>query len=400
MKLSNLRRGVAILGLSAFVVPCITTVDIAPNPIYRQGQSLAPREATEVTMRSEVVTMELFENRATVKAVFRLQNTGDKTEVLEVGFPTAAKAVEQPLKDGRVWDGPEDPGTIYNFAAQVDNKAVKADRKSLPKGAQAGPAGYRDWVCWQMQFAPQGKHVVTVTYEVETRDDAYVKPSPLAAREVSYILKTGRGWKGTIDSARVVVCLRDGLSLDQVEIATPKHEARDGNRLEWLFHDFEPDQDVFLRYRVYRNAKHAIQRLAPLLQGNGEEVDPEKLLQWAQNHEALDNHAIAAAAWAKLARMHTVQRGKATNRHITYQGLGNMPPGYHAARCYRLAGDEKQAQEWVRVTIKFVTKRLDKLDRLVRSATRRKKENLYVYERKALVAYTKMLEELRSWLKT
>src|SRR5262247_1268146 len=68
-----------------------TLPDVAPNPVPRAGETIAPRKATAVEMSAETVRIWLGEESAKIEASFVLRNTGAEKEDLEVGFPTAAQ---------------------------------------------------------------------------------------------------------------------------------------------------------------------------------------------------------------------------------------------------------------------------------------------------------------------
>ena len=149
--------------------------DVAPNPVPRSGETIAPRKPTAVEMSAETVRIWLQEDTAKIEASFVLRNTGTEKEDLEVGFPTAA----QPRN--YTWNSKEGmkvtewgPSTIENFQATVDGQAVKpAPKSSTEKNA------YQGWLCWLMSFDGGQKRDVKVSYTVHTRDDAYSEPGDL-----------------------------------------------------------------------------------------------------------------------------------------------------------------------------------------------------------------------------
>src|SRR6185436_3427715 len=152
-----------------------TLPDVAPNPVPRAGETIAPRKATAVEMSADTVRIWLQEDTAKIEASFVLRNTGTEKEELEVGFPTAA-----PPRNYR-WNAKEGmqvtewgPATIMDFTATVDGQAVKP----APKTATQKNA-YQGWLCWVMTFDGSQKRDVKVSYTVTTRDDNYSDPSCL-----------------------------------------------------------------------------------------------------------------------------------------------------------------------------------------------------------------------------
>ena len=364
--------------------------DIAPNPVHREGLTLAPRSSTAVAMRAELVEIELLPQLARVKATFEMENTG-AAEALEVGFPTAARPHKTPLAEGRrEVNFFQDSGTIYAFRAAVDGKAVTPTSKSLDRkklsAAEQKKVEHWHWLCWPMEFAKGQKRTVVVSYEVETDDFWYVDPSPLGAREVTYVLKTGKGWKDRIGSARIVLTFAKGLSADHVEKATPEPKTRGKDRIEWLLEDFEPDRDVFVRYRLYQDAKAAIAALAPRI-GKGED-DLQLEIDWAQNHESIGDFATAAAMYEKLA--HNEGPDKYSRLRFRHSGVGIAVYEYEAARCHGKSGNAAKRREWA-------TKGLDRVAKPLANLERREKR-LREYQKKQLAALRAMREELKGWV--
>lgn len=376
----------ALVALAA--VLAVGVPDVAPNPRHRSGMDLAPRDTTEVAMRAEVVEVTLHEAHADVAAVFVLVNTSDGEESLEVGFPTAAKPLARGIAEGlhdefALWDA----GSIYAFVAKVDGERVEAERKSVDEDDPRKE--HRDWICWPMHFAPRETMRVEVSYQVETKDALYVEPySPLQPREVTYVLKTGRGWKDTIGSARVLLRTAGTITLDHVERTSPQPTARTEDTLEWNFEDFEPDADVTVRYRLYRDAADAVARIAPQLEEHPNHA--ELVLDWAENQAALGNHAEAAAAFARIA---TWREKVGLVPKTVFARCYERPAEYQAARACRLAGDVDGARRWIAAAIEVVDQRLASArTSLAHASDARKPE----YESR-VATLEKLRAELRTW---
>lgn len=103
---------IAILAPSAFA-------DIAPPLQF--GQSLAPGDATKVAMTAEVVTITLLPEKALVRAVFSLKNTGEAEKLL-VGFPDTAPGSSY----GSMSGAPAGVGVrLRDFKARMDGAPVE-----------------------------------------------------------------------------------------------------------------------------------------------------------------------------------------------------------------------------------------------------------------------------------
>ena len=338
---------IAVLPLAVLT---LAAPDIAPNPRNRSAMDLAPdRASTEVAMRAEVVELVLHEDFAEVRAVFYMEHTGDEPETLEVGFPTEARPLVKSIRDGLghgyQFDG---GGVIYAFSASVDGVEVKAERKEVD--ADDPREVHRKWVCWPMTFKPKQKCRVEVRYEVETRDDFYLEQrTPLRTRELIYVLKTGGGWHDTIGSARILLRAGEGFGLDRVGPVDPVPTTKRKGEWEWLIEDFEPDKDIRVGYRVFRDSKHAVERLTAALEKQPD--DAVLILELAENNEVLGNHAAAAAGYARIADWSREKPGQPRFRlpRLVSSRLYNRSVAYLAARNYAAAGDLERAREpWAR----------------------------------------------------
>lgn len=352
-----------------------TLPDIAPNPVPRAGETLAPRAPTAVEMSAETVRIRLEEDSARIEASFTLLNTSAAKEELEVGFPTAAQPKDYRLssKEGMIvteWG----PAKIRDFTATVDGKDVKAKpAKSLAKDSYSG------WLCWAMTFEPNQKRTVEVGYTVNTRDDVYTAPSPLLNRQVTYILKTGAGWKGNIGEA-VIILEMEGMTEENIVRTAPEATEKTKSSWTWRLKDFEPTADIMVQYRFYAGAKDAVEKLEARLKKNG--ADVEALLDYAENLLAIEQPARAAEAFARLHDAEK-QEGRAIFRPRTeYQ-----PPAYRAARSYREAGKKAEARDWARRAIARIEEVRDREHEFtIRKSLRTSKENL-----------SKCIAECKAW---
>jgi tetratricopeptide (TPR) repeat protein len=352
------------LALLAFV-----PTDIAPNPRNRSALDLAPAEgeqATEIAMRAEVVELVLHEDYAEVRAVFDMQHTGSVTESLEVGFPTEATPIPRSVREGLDYSGGFDGGgTIYAFQAEVDGESIEAERKQVDEDDEREV--HRHWVCWPMEFAPGQRRRIEVRYEVETKDSMYLEPqTALQPRELIYVLKTGRGWKDTIGSARILLRAAEGFDLGRVDWTTPKPTLVREGEWEWRFEDFEPDQDIRVRYRVYKDAKEAVVRITAALVEQPDNA--VLLLDLADNRAALGQYAEAAELYARLAdwgRDEPPRRGGRQPKAVFHR-LYYPTAEFLAARNYAAAGQLELAREpWARRAVPILDKRIESLRRFV-----------------------------------
>lgn len=329
--------------------------DIAPNPRHRSGLAVGPRGTTEVAMRAEVVELTLHEDHAEVRAVFDLENTADAAQELEVGFPSEAFPIEAPVDAGLV-DGPSPffgSGTIYAFVAEVDGAPVRSDFKEVD--AADTRRVHRHWVCWPMTFAGRQQRRVEVRYQVETRDPYHVRPfNALESRELIYVLKTGAGWKDVIGKARIVLRCAPDMDFARVDTVSPAPTRKGEAEWEWRMESFEPDADVVVRYRAYRDAKDAIERTAAARRERPD--DAALLLDYALNQQALGEHKIAAEVFERLAALPT--RGILADKLLIARTY-TQPLGFLAAKSFAAAGLTDEARRLVGPALVAAKARLD-----------------------------------------
>src|SRR5262245_9726031 len=348
--------------------------DVAPNPVPRAGETLAPRKTTAIEMSGETVRIWLQEDTAKIEASFVLRNTAGEKEELEVGFPTAAQPKNYSWNSNEGMKVTEwGPSTSQNFTATVDGQEVKA----APKPG-IGKSAYQGWLCWAMAFDGNQKRDVKVSYTVNTRDDNYSEPSCLLNRQVTYILKTGAGWKGNIGEATIILDL-GGMGPDNIVRTAPEPTAKETSSWTWTMKDFEPNADILVQYRFYATAKEAVEKLEARLKKNGSDI--EALIDFAENLLAVEQPARAAEAFARL---HEAEMRE--GRHLFRARTEYQPPAYRAAKCYRDAGKMDEARAWAK-------KAADRLEAV-------SKENLFTvrkFLRTSPEKLAKAAQEGRAW---
>jgi hypothetical protein len=352
-----------------------TLPDVAPNPVPRAGETLAPRKTTAVEMSAETVHITLLEDTARIEASFTLLNTFSEKEELEVGFPTAVQPENYSFRPGEGMNVTKwGPASLREFTAKVDGSQVKATPK-----AGVGPSAYRGWLCWPMSFEPHQKRSVEVRYLADTRDDNYSEPSPLQNRQVTYILKTGAGWKGNIGEAVIILNL-EGKTSDNIIRVAPEATEKGTKSWTWKMKDFEPTADILIQYRVYSGAKEAVEKLSAKLKANGSDI--ETLLDYADNLVATEQPLQAAEAFVRLHELEA-QTGHAVYRPRTpYE-----PPAYRAAKCFHEAGKADAAQDWAKKGKARIEEVIAKQNEFfLRKVLRTSKE-----------ALAKRLEDCRTW---
>jgi hypothetical protein len=305
--------------------------DIAPDPVPREGESLAPRKPTEVEMSAEVVTITLAAEEARVTAVFTMKNLGKAAETFDVGFPTAVRPEDYDFADDDKIDVKKwGDATLRDFKASVDGKPVRAEPRYA---SDVKDLGIRGWLCWSMTFEPDRPRTVEVSYALATADDNYTEHSPLRNRQATYILKSGAGWKGPIGSAKVILKF-DGITPEHMSKAAPAPTSKAKDAWTWEWKAWEPDTDVLLQYRVWRDAKEGVAGLAAIAAKNTD--DGFALLDLADCHLELKAWDDAAKAFEKVGDLEDRKRGQWVRRR------GWESPWFRAAEAWSKA-EKKEA---------------------------------------------------------
>ncbi len=230
----------------------VSRADVGPSPEY--GRNIAPREQTKVAMTAETVFIRLTPEKAFVRAVFHLENTGEAT-ALEVGFPDAVV----PGSSSRD-EGPQSVAWLYvhDFVAKVDGQTVEHRPRFLqrkdspferPAPGKENQWLFAGWLIWDMTFEHGQKHRVQVDYWVPYQ--ARHEVSLLGTRSFTYILRTGAPWQGAIGKATITVSCENGLTRQRLSEIKPAGFTESKNGIRWVFADLEPTEDVSLCVQKY-----------------------------------------------------------------------------------------------------------------------------------------------------
>jgi hypothetical protein len=251
-----------VLSWLELLAPCPVRADVAP-PEYPQGANVVPgSETTQVRMQAEQVKMTVASlpitndtrrgeaGRAAVEADFKMTNEGSADESMDVRFPLS---VLNGFGDG--WGN--DP-EIKDLLVWVNGTPVVTHRVETPNPYDATDQPLA-WGAFTVSF-PAGKTVpIRVTYTAQGIIwDANV--------QFTYILTTGKGWKGTIGKADLSVVLPyEANNLNVVTSFCTQGMQMDGKTLAWHFTDFEPKENLDVRiiqtgvWNAILEAKHKVQ---------------------------------------------------------------------------------------------------------------------------------------------
>lgn len=230
--------------LLAICFLCISTSAYAnDSAVYGVGGAIQPMEEhSSIRMVRERVDVKLYPEHAEVRCEFDFKNESKATTV-KMGFPESAWGdVSAPKKS-----------MFTYFRSYVDGKLVRTKlATSKPSDAYGD---YRIWHLKNVPFAAGQTRAVTDKYTSQLGGMSD------GTQFFSYILRTGKTWRGKIGRAVIVVDVSPIVRDYVIQSISPKEYSMRGNKITWVLRDFEPKEDIFIDFDVKR----------PIL--NGKKVD-------------------------------------------------------------------------------------------------------------------------------
>lgn len=188
------------------------------------GGTLQPMiQHPSVRMVSEDVNIKVGPDNIKVACKFVFRNEGKAVDV-KMGFPED--------------HGGDSSGFRY-FKARVDGKPVAVRHIKSPREEGADS---RDWWVKTVHFNAGQTRVVEDFYGGRPSGDS------MGGTWLTYVLQTGRSWKGPIGRAVVRVDL-SAVRDYQTIIPQPSGYRRQGDTLVWDWKNIEPREDIGVRYR-------------------------------------------------------------------------------------------------------------------------------------------------------
>lgn len=243
---------IACLGIGLLAIWSLPAyADVGPPPVYSQGGILqTDTEATSVSMADEKVVLKYGQPEGEndwdmimpvhVKATFTMRNTGANDETLQVYFPTD----DSSFISG--YNG--EYGIVTNFT--VNGQLLSKDDIAKVGATIDGKAESISAYQWSETF-PAGEDTnITISYDGASGKDYEVY-------YLTYVLGTGRGWKGPIGKGTVSFELPDTLTDYSVVSDVPLVSENElpfivsGNTITITFQNYEPEPDAVVMLGVY-----------------------------------------------------------------------------------------------------------------------------------------------------
>ena len=237
--------------------------DIAPASMTG-GRALEhmEKENDRVRMVKEDVLVRIFGEGIETVARFLMFNEGDEL-TMEVGFPYNYQ------------------DEFVEFRAFVDGEEVEL-REGSREIRFRSKVSVQYWKLWTMTFEGGASCEVRVEYrtnclehpdivKVDERfsslpDELRVELDSLTTRgRAEYILRTGKSWKGRLDSCRVEFRL-EGRSGDHIRKFWPKDGTLTDNGVVWEYTDYEPAGHISLYYYPNKPANEIPPYLAGIVE--------------------------------------------------------------------------------------------------------------------------------------
>lgn len=217
-----------------FILICVfnTFADIAPNPIHAKG--IITVGNNDIRMASERVVIDLYKDSSVVECHFYMKNEG-KDQKINIGFPEmnfhyfTKTLAEDYTNTFNVYENGIEISKIDSYSPDLK---LPADSLLFQ---QKSKIDYHDqpWHLWDSYFKEGEIKTIKVRYRLPT---GIIKSR---CNFFTYLLSTGAGWKGNIDTAVIIVNLK-GISNDLILKALPENYVLKENQFIWKFSNLEP----------------------------------------------------------------------------------------------------------------------------------------------------------------
>lgn len=273
----------------AFVIICIsnTFADIAPNPI--KAKAILTSGETTIRMASELVVIDLYKDSSVVECKFIMKNEGKKQK-LNIGFPEMyfhhwekASLADYSKKFFVQENGIEikevDFYTPKSYSEKERETQINKNKQSYDE---------QPWYIWDSEFGAGETKEIIVRYSLPY-GQIYK-----GSRFFTYLLSTGSGWMGSIDTVEVIVNIKD-FSTDLIVEITPYNYSFEIDQISWKFYNLEPStkDDIKILYLPSKEyyAKIDTLKTEPTIIFDNEIVS-NRFLDKIDPHEILTIHIL------------------------------------------------------------------------------------------------------------
>lgn len=197
----------------------------------------------KIKMQKELVLINLYKGYAVVKGEYWMLNTTNKDITMTTGYPVNGQYPQAVVKN-IIFE------QLYNLKVLINDSEVgyqttlDSNNRSTGSRKEFEGTSFRnsDWYYWETTFKAGSITKLTV-YFITDNSAAKLRQgySIEKGNAFAYILETGKAWAGSIDSGRVLINLKDGLTLKDIKGIYPDSTLRgDNNHLDFSFTNLEP----------------------------------------------------------------------------------------------------------------------------------------------------------------
>ena len=196
----------------------------------------------KIQMQHEQILVNLYPGFAVVKGEYYMYNNTNEAINMHVAYPKQARFSDT-LVENVI------PSYIDALKVLVNDSPTELMRKKdlvvLPSSgpiATTNEQDYDNWFVWTMTFAPKAFTKITVYF---LTDNSHAKLSRGYSRDrgsaFTYVLESGRAWGGSIDSGKICIQLKEGLTTKDVKAILPYNTLKgDDTHLLYQFVNKEP----------------------------------------------------------------------------------------------------------------------------------------------------------------
>lgn len=215
------------------------------------GHNVYPINSESIVMEAETVNIKIekvlkpinllgggYTKKVLFDCIFKFVNTGESKENVTIGFPGLY--------------GVAGDCDLYDFKTWVDGKKVKINiREENPDDE----FNYRKWYTWKVGFEKGETKTIRNTYWT------YISKNWAAMEQdnwITYVLKTGSGWKGPIGKANITIDLNQCYEKTDIYLVKPEgYIVTDDGKIKWELKNFESIEDMEVIFNLYFQSVHA-----------------------------------------------------------------------------------------------------------------------------------------------
>lgn len=218
-----------ILFLLSLTIAKFAVANVAMPGIWSagHGSTLIPLFAKDsaairwIQMNKELIVIDLYKNYAVVKGTYWFLNKSQYAQHIRTGYPINGEfsATIQDMVSFKdlLYLKVEVGGkkvTHYNLADIYDSAQTTLASNQVLNAAN-------NWYVWDMTFEPGALTKVEVYFVVKTPAVLIQGYGRKKANAFEYILQTGANWSGNIMNGQIIINLKDGLKVSDINGILP-----------------------------------------------------------------------------------------------------------------------------------------------------------------------------------